>query len=355
MKKSDKAGDSAIPGSKPIAHVTMADIARAIGITKSAVSLALKNHPRISQARREEIQAVAKQMGYQPNAAATALAHFKQQSKSTPIQAAIAWINAWPDPRKVHAFHEFERYWQGASKAAEKFGFRLQEFTVNNEMPLGRLKKILLTRNIRGVMIAPTSVDHEIDWTSLGLEDFCVMRIGRRVNPLHVHFVTSAQAADAILAFDKIRERGYERIAFSGSFHRDRLFGAGFQWVQQELPARSRLPPYIFHSLEPDQRELEAWLKKAKPNAMLVDNLRLPQMIRTAGYRVPEDIALAGTSVLDIPVNAGIDQNAEEIGRVSVLVMISLMNDNAQGLPPIRREILIRGKWVDGSSLPSRV
>jgi hypothetical protein len=58
---------------------------------------------------------------------------------------------------------------------------------------------------------------------------------------------------------------------------------------------------------------------------------------------------------LDIPVNAGIDQNAEEIGRVSVLVMISLMNDNAQGLPPIRREILIRGKWVDGSSLPSRV
>jgi len=108
MKKSKKAGSTAPSSSKPVSRVTMKDIAEAIGITKSAVSLALKNHPRISQARREEIQAVAKQMGYQPNAAATALAHFKQGSKSTPVQAALAWINAWPDPKKLRSFHEFD-------------------------------------------------------------------------------------------------------------------------------------------------------------------------------------------------------------------------------------------------------
>ena len=132
------------------------------------------------------------------------------------------------------------------------------------------------------------------------------------------------------------------------------MFGAGFQWAQQGLPAELRLPPYLFPPDRPDQKQLEAWLKKEKPDAILLDNLRLPRMIEKAGYHVPDDIGLAGTSVLDIPVDTGLDQNAEEIGRVAALVMISLINDNSQGLPPIRREILIRGKWVDGTSLPVR-
>lgn len=40
------------------------------GVTPATVSLALNNHSRISQARREEIHAMARKMSYQPNAAA---------------------------------------------------------------------------------------------------------------------------------------------------------------------------------------------------------------------------------------------------------------------------------------------
>ena len=32
-------------------------------------------------------------------------------------------------------------------------------------------------------------------------------------------------------------------------------------------------------------------------------------MIRILGYRIPEDIAVAGTSIYDISVDAGINQN----------------------------------------------
>lgn len=46
------------------------DIAMKCGVTPATVSLALNNHARISQARREEIHAVAREMGYHPNAAA---------------------------------------------------------------------------------------------------------------------------------------------------------------------------------------------------------------------------------------------------------------------------------------------
>ena len=53
-------------------------------------------------------------MGYRPNATATALAHFKKQSKVIPVQSALAWLNRWPDPKTLRSFGEFDLYWQGA-------------------------------------------------------------------------------------------------------------------------------------------------------------------------------------------------------------------------------------------------
>ncbi len=59
-------------------------------------------------------------------------------------------------------------------------------------------------------------------------------------------------------------------------------------------------------------------------------------------------------SILDGGADTGIDQQPEEIGRVGLLVLTSLINDNARGVPRISREILVEGAWVDGSSLPRR-
>jgi len=36
------------------------------------------------------------------------------------------------------------------------------------------------------------------------------------------------------------------------------------------------------------------------------------------------------------------------------LMLVSLIHDNARGIPSINRELLVKGKWVDGSMLPRR-
>ena len=56
-----------------IMNVTIKDIARAAGVSHPTVSRALNNHPAISEATRERIIELAKQMGYVPNAAARGL------------------------------------------------------------------------------------------------------------------------------------------------------------------------------------------------------------------------------------------------------------------------------------------
>lgn len=337
----------------------MKDVAREVGVTAATVSLAMRNHPAIPEARRKQIQAVAEQMGYCPNAMATALAHHRHQSRVHPVSAALALINSHRDPAKLHAQPDFERCWRGATMAAKKFGYRLEEFSVNEKQPLKRLEKVFLARNIRGVIIAPLPPeDSGVNWESFDWSKFSAVRIGCRTQSPNVHFVTTAQAANTMLAFDQMRERGYKRIGFAGSWDKSRMFGAGFLWSQHDPSLRSRVPLFLFSSETPElnqQRRFEQWLKRSKPDAILTDSLAVPPMLEKAGYRVPEDIGLAATNVRDMPVAAGIDQNTEEIGRVATLATISLIHDSELGRPEFIREILVRGKWVDGKSLPRKI
>lgn len=77
-------------------------------------------------------------------------------------------------------------------------------------------------------------------------------------------------------------------------------------------------------------------------------------LLKRAGRRVPEDVGLAAESVLDGNADAGIFQHPEEIGRVAVVVAMSLINDNARGVPGIFRQVLVSGEWRDGGTLPAR-
>jgi len=56
-----------------MSQVSITDIAAAAGVSPSTVSRALQDHPRISPARRQAIQALAQQMGYRPSQVARSL------------------------------------------------------------------------------------------------------------------------------------------------------------------------------------------------------------------------------------------------------------------------------------------
>jgi DNA-binding LacI/PurR family transcriptional regulator len=349
-------------------RVTLKDVARAVGVSLATVSLAMRDDPRIPEARRKQVKEAAESMGYCANPAATMLAHFKRASTVPPVQAAMAWINAWPKPKQLRVWRDFDLYWQGAARAAQKFGYRLEEFFLNETISPRRLQEILLARNIRGVLIPPHGhvfgAGPALNWTAFDWDQFSVVRFGHTID-LEIHSVTSDQTGNGMMAFNKILERGYKRIAFVGRADQARFFGAGFLWAQSQMPEDLRLPMFLFperqdqaRTHDPKQQQrLTSWLKKTKPEAIFYDFNALPAMLHKAGYRVPEDIGLASTTVLDPGeqvVDAGLDQNSEEIGRVAVLVVLSQINDNARGMPPITRQVLVRGRWIDGASLPKR-
>jgi len=337
--------------------ITLKEIARRLGLSHGTVSKALRNNPEISQACRDRVMEMANQLAYKPNPMAAGLAEFKKNSKSTPVQAALAWINCWPNPKKLRSFAEFECYWQGAKRAAENFGYRLEEFLCNEQMPPRRLERILLARGIHGILIPPQP--HQPDWGDFHWERFSTVRLSRTPENPYTHIVTADHVANTIKAVDQIRAHGYGRIGFIGSTattDRRWLFEAGFLRAQMEMSPRDRVPIFPVDRLNPylSQDKLTAWLKKEKPDAVIVAFGEMPEMLQKSGYRIPKDLGVVAMSVMDGKVDAGIYQNPEEIGRVAVLMLISLMNDNALGLPSIQRELLVKGTWRDGASLPLR-
>ncbi len=337
-------------------RITVYDIARKLGVSHSTVSLALRNHHRISVKRRAEVQKLAKQMGYSPDPLLSRLASY--HFKPVKIQSAIAWLNHWEQPGLLRKHREFDLYWRGALAAARRYGYNLEDIHWLPEYSAQRLEQILLTRGIRGILIPPHQKPPlwgDFDWSK-----FSVIRFGLSVPSPDSHLVTADQLRAVIMAVHKMAEYGYQRIGMVMPADYDRKLGGGFVGGFSSAGQSFHMPvvpPLLveenIYLKQPEKalQLLSRWLNKNKPDALLTFMHNIPMMLRHLGYHIPKDIGVAGTAV-DVPVDAGIDQHSEAIGRIAVEALVAQINLNEKGEPTDPSRILVESRWRDGTSLP---
>lgn len=344
-------------GDWPSKRVTLNDIAQAVGVSRTTVSLALANHKRISEQRRKQIKQTALEMGYRPDPHLAALAQYRKKSRSAPPKATIAWLNFWKEPQRLRCYHEFDLYWQGAFQVANRAGYKLEEFTLSELLPK-RLAGILEARGIEGALLPPYPNAVEQNVLQFPFSKFKVIRFGWNFQKPYLHSVTSDLIASAEVAFQEILSKGYQRIGYAAIKEKKRPFGAGIFWAQQcweSLPALREL--FIEANLSSQEKlaQLSDWLKQEKPEAILTDLHELPTWLNMLGVHVPNDIALATLSPHDTPIDAGIDQNPFEIGRTAAYALIcrlSVWNDETPS--GIKTQTLVPARWIDGTSLPTK-
>jgi|SRR5579862_3177648 len=342
--------------------VTLHDVAGRVGVSHITVSRALRHSRGVNEALRERIEKVAEEMGYRPNPAAAALTHLRITSKAKPIQAVLAWLNFWPEPKKLMENSLFGANWKGAVAAADALGYRVEEFICGGHaITPQKLKTILVARGIRGLLLPPqrpaiTREEFDFDWSQ-----FAVIRIGRSVSYPATHVVSHSQAHDTIEACRRIRQKGYLRIGFvtTETIRNNSLFAGGYLQAESMAPRKDQVPILV---LSPDPtpptadvlERLDAWMKKHRPEAILSTENNMKSLLGAAGYRVPEDVGLAATSVSISDADAGTFENAEVVGRIAVQNLVGLMHRNELGIPESEQDILVRGTWQDGASLPER-
>lgn len=342
----------------PYGRVSLRDVARAVGVSHVAVSMALRGVPRISAARRAEIEAAAARLGYRPDPMLASLASYRRARGPVPAGVTVGWINQWPDPRALRRLHEFDLYWRGASHAAGQMGFRLEEFVVGPGLTAARLQEILLARGVQGLLLPPHPEALRLD--GFDWDRHTIVRLGISLPLPRVDAVVSDQADAASLAFGRIHALGYRRIGFVSSPRFDRNtrgnFRAGYLRSAEDLASPRRRVPVLLLEERVDAAAasaLRAWLRRARPDAVITTLPHLKGLLQRLGVEVPRDLAVAATSVLDGNFSAGIDQHCREIGAVAMRTLAALMHQNQRGIPEHARRILVGARWVDGPSLPA--
>jgi LacI family transcriptional regulator len=344
-------------------RVTLRDIAKKLGVSHSTVVMALGNDRTISGQRRRQVKQAAKKMGYRPDPFLSGLAAHKRSRASIKERGVIAWINHWKSPRQLRQFREFDGYWKGACESAKRFGYRVDEVRWGLDCSPKRFEHILLARGIQGVLIPPHS--ELLDWKNFDWTKFSVIRFGMSVQNPDSDQVTSDVFRAIVMAMQRIHEYGYRRIGFTvNEDFNARLGGnylSGYFYSQKLLSLKTPPPPLLTNlttrdkdDLARQKQTLSRWINDYKPDAVLTADIEVPGFLREIGLRVGTDIGVAGTSILDIPLDTGIDQHSEAIGRIAVEMLVKQINVDERGEPPDPCRIMVESRWRDGISLPKR-
>jgi LacI family transcriptional regulator len=352
-------------------RVTLSDIAKKAGVHVTTVSLAMRNHPRLPEATRLRIQAMAKQMGYTPDPLLRALVAYRGgiiERRNIPTLAYVTnWSTQW-GWKKVTAHGEF---FTGAQAKATELGYKLEHFWLREEgMSQQRLGQILYSRGINGLIIA--SHGREMgDALEFKWEKFSAVKIDYFPHQPALHNVTNNQCDIARLAMQKVIAAGYRRIGFV--MHRgwdhsvDHLWTAGYLCEQQVLTARERIPVHLFPEPEPVERWLSeskaevfpepaafaAWFEKYRPEVVISKASFVLPLFKAMGLRVPRDVAFVDVFLGDSAgAVAGVQQNHTTVGELAVEILAGQLQHNKYGVPKIPTTTYVEGTWHDGATCP---
>lgn len=345
-------------------RVTLRDVAERLGVSHTTVAMALRNHYSISAKRRKQVKRMAEKMGYRPDPFLSSLAAYRRLNSVFQIQGAVAWMTHWQSPQEAREDYSYDvELRRGASRAADRLGYRLDSIHWGAGLSPKRFEQILLTRGIRGILIPPHKIPP--DWSTFEWGKFSIVRLGLSVPRPDSNLVTVDQFRAIIMAVTRIRDYAYRRIGLvMGADYDLRLGGntiGGFLAAVDMLKLKPRIPVLKTDygdrgsvAMSAQKRELSTWLKRHSPDAILTTDAELPDLVHELGYRIPEDIGMAGTTVVDIPVDTGIDQHAEAVGRIAMETLAKQLNINECGEPSDPARILVEARWQDGRSLPPR-
>jgi LacI family transcriptional regulator len=312
--------------------LTLEDIGRLAGVSRSTVSRVINDQASVNPEVRERVRSVIARTGYTPNVVARSLV-----SGRTGVIGLVI-------PSRVHALFEdpyFSRLIQGISAASNQAGNTLSLFIFQNEEEEAALyPRVVKSGVLDGLILTATRMADPL-LARMAVGEIPLVIVGRP-DVEGVSYVDVDNQGGGLRAATHLADLGYERIGLIGapvsttagidrlngfteglalrglSLHPDlRVDGdfsgeSGHLAMQQLIPHR---PDAIF----------------AASDTMAAGALRA---LREAGVRVPEDIALMGfdglpASERSVPPLTTIRQPVTETGARAVQMLNELVSGAA--------------------------
>jgi DNA-binding LacI/PurR family transcriptional regulator len=307
---------------------TIADVARAAGVSTSTVSYVLSGRRPISAATRARVEASIAQLGYRPHAGARALArqHTNVLALVVPLREAIY----------VPVIMQFVI---AVATAARSYDHDVLLLT-NDEGTAG-LHRVAGGAMVDALIVMDVEAHDERVPVLRELRQPAVL-IGLPDQPSGISCVDLDFAAAGHLAVQHLAEHGHRRVALVGPppavYERGTSYATRFRAGFDEAVAELGLAA-VGHACEPTHEGAAAYLARVEAELPGVTGLVVHNesvlgpvlsLLRVAGRWVPEDVSVVAVCprelALGLPVRmTSIDVPAAELGGLAVEMVVDLL------------------------------
>lgn len=321
--------------------ITIKDIARELGVSPSTVSRALKDHPDISIETRRSVQALAEKLKYKPNAIALSL-----KSKRSNIVGVVI-------PEVVHYF--FSSVISGIEEVAGKNGYSVM-IAQSNEHYEKEVEAVaaLADSRIDGLLISISKETADFSHLKMIKDEGLELVFFDRVPDEEISdSIVIDDFKGALKAVNHLIDTGRKKILhLSGPqtrlIGRRRLKGYMQALFNRQLPVTDDLivPCDTFNeALRTIPRLLEQQLHF---DAVFTVNdftaAGVLQALRSAGKKVPDEIAIVGYGDDDIarmtfPTLSSVKQPGKEMGILAMEMLLKRLRSETIN-PVIVSEVL---------------
>jgi LacI family transcriptional regulator len=327
--------------------VTLADIARELGVSKMTVSRAINNHPLINPETRQRVLVVARRMNYQPNQHARALA----TSRSNLIGIIV------PDLMNLY-FAEVVRAIESIARPA---GLQLLICSTDEDATreIGEVEALL--HRTDGLIISSVLPPTETrTYRKLVKDGAKIVLVDRTMRNLQCPAVATDNVQVGRVATQHLISLGHKRIGHlsgdASSVSADRLEGHKQALAKHKLRFDQSLVRACGLLESEGYSAMRAWLAEGNvPGAIFAVNdpaaIGAMKAMEEADIRIGRDIALVGAGnihygdMLRVPLTT-ISWSRAEMGQQAARLLIQLMSGEAQSsrarsivLPP---ELIVR-------------
>jgi len=306
-------------------HLTsINDIARALGVSASTVSRALKDHPDISEATRNKVKSFAQKVNYRPNALALSL---KKQVSNT-IGIII--------PEIVH--HFFSSIISGIEDIAYSKGYRVMICQSNEDYNREEMNvQALLDHRVDGLLVCISkTTDDFTHFKTVYNNQTPMVFLDRVCKEIETDRVITDDYNGARHITSHLIEMGCKRILHLGTLPQ-LLIGQDRQqgYIQALKENQIEFDPDLIITCDTPQKvdENRNLILEIAPrvDAVFAVNdftaVAVMNLLKNNGYEIPADIAIAGfgddpiASIVDPPLTT-VQQQGYQMGQEAMNLLI---------------------------------
>ena len=336
------------PGARP----TLRLIAREAGVSLTAVSMALRNHPEISARTRARVQSVARKLGYHPDPKLSALMRHLRTQHDGVYRETLAYLSSYPSYESWKSLPHHD-YYLGAAVRAQELGYRLDVCHLAAPgMTLRRISRLLEARGIRGLLIGGFERPGFV--LSLDWKRFAATAFDYSLGSPALHRVTTNYYLDMLSVLRRLEGEGYRRVGLNANGDDDAkvlgLWQAAYLYFESRLPRDRRVPVNITPG---GKSRLQTWLTRHRPDAIVSAGHCdfSSDYRRLHGRPVPGRIGCVNMNIAYTDGSSrGIDKLSYQVGQLACEHLVAQLQRNEVGLPTHPQTISIDGVWVEDHS-----